>query len=1145
MVGEGVYAAGYHLLNNPHFAKSDAQIDEEIAKRQAELKKLSEPDYVARRAAELEQQLRARMTQISERDELKRQRESTSVPGSGDMEDQMADLKRRSTPIPQVEDWGSLADTQASTRLVQYRQQQAGKGPGPDDQPILDEIKKLEEAKRVHASGRIQNGWQDVADWFHGNAVEAGDLRQAIRDALPVDKEFADSFTGQVIQGVGQLATLPTYAVPGLGPAVSVAQLYQEGRDDYRQTMERRGLPVDEEQMNRAATEYVVGAAPLDILVDKLIIGKALKAAKGKVTVGQLAKTFALLGAAGGAGEGTQQLWLNVIAKELEKYDPERRLDDQVVRSVFVGGLVSGLGGSATHAAGAALRPPTFEQQANRAAAKIERKGGATPSVPPVEVPGRKPGEPLPEPLVIGAKEGPSAAVEAKAAAEAIGAARSARARKGAVGATGSKGASGTDGRATSKSSKETVRFAQSGPSAADTGRLWFDIARLDGTAFLGPTPTTEDLPSILRTLGGPLADHVTVVPETTPGGHTWGYTFKEPSGHILLDLSEPQEMYVHSRYAGEQSTLIYQAIYAWAHNTGNTIVEDPTTLSHEAKLRRTSQMLSSVLRFRTTRHVKPGPHSGIQGWREGDGEDVVFHNAGLLARREAELVRERLPFVREMRYVPEEAAFYDGNQRIPNEGLDDYLEGRIEEIDPDFAQATGPRTVRRALVTVAADETHIGDSWQRLGSSTEAPESLKAIRYAQAAEQEGKSQGSNPAPAAERAAYDQQAERWMRVLRGVTPAAADAFELKVQSRAKAAHELNTEVPETAQAAIHRKTIYLFQEALSSAAARGNERAHAVRLLQHEVGHPWWDTLSAAEKQALSRLAKVEVTNRTGPLYENQTLKPGVMDFSEAGVIAGDESQIREWFSERVAMANDAWAQKKAAIADHDGSLPARAAAKLRTWLFDGTQALKPDWSQDFIAAEFRKVMRRGSGVLDVDSEAARFAKVGQTLREAEATMVEDTSQVPLLNIRMGNEQIARQAAEVVRSWSQTIKAADGTGVDLRVADRGSLGARVFHLIRRTETNSIDPEKAAWLSRVPETLANAQVRLDDTQEKSRIYVRRYAGGMNHAVVVRPDGTVLEQRAFTGHLETHFPIKSLHRTRQQYLRADWVAPRVRE
>jgi hypothetical protein len=75
------------------------------------------------------------------------------------------------------------------------------------------------------------------------------------------------------------------------------------------------------------------------------------------------------------------------------------------------------------------------------------------------------------------------------------------------------------------------------------------------------------------------------------------------------------------------------------------------------------------------------------------------------------------------MRYVPEENTFYDGNQRLPAEDLDSYLGQRIAGFDPKFARGVGPATLKRALVTLAAERAEFGGFGRLVGQpSKEAP---------------------------------------------------------------------------------------------------------------------------------------------------------------------------------------------------------------------------------------------------------------------------------------------------------------------------------------------------------------------------------------------------------------------------------------
>jgi hypothetical protein len=173
--------------------------------------------------------------------------------------------------------------------------------------------------------------------------------RTAVREALPVSPEFEASLGGQIVSGLGQaVGTLPFYVLTGPvgGAALSVGQLYQEGYDDAL------SKGADEATANKAGMANVPASA-LDILADRFVVGRILKPLKGKMTVGQLARSVAVSAPVEGLTEGAQQAWQNVVARHIVGYDPARQLDDEVVNSIIVGavvgGAVAGAGGMVTN----------------------------------------------------------------------------------------------------------------------------------------------------------------------------------------------------------------------------------------------------------------------------------------------------------------------------------------------------------------------------------------------------------------------------------------------------------------------------------------------------------------------------------------------------------------------------------------------------------------------------------------------------------------------------------------------------------------------------------------------------------------------------------------------------------------------------
>lgn len=73
-----------------------------------------------------------------------------------------------------------------------------------------------------------------------------------------------------------------------------------------------------------------------------------------------------------------------------------------------------------------------------------------------------------------------------------------------------------------------------------------------------------------------------------------------EPTGDVWIDASLLD--------TGGGGRFIYAIAANYAHNTGRIFIGDPAGLSDEALFRRPEQMLSSALKFGTTRHLAPHP---------------------------------------------------------------------------------------------------------------------------------------------------------------------------------------------------------------------------------------------------------------------------------------------------------------------------------------------------------------------------------------------------------------------------------------------------------------------------------------------------------------------------------------------------------
>jgi hypothetical protein len=238
---------------------------------------------------------------------------------------------------------GTAAARARTQRETAQRQARRIAGVIPDGEgasfgPVLD---AEDEAAIADAESRAAAASSELAATRAASlpsryADAVADTRASIRDALPVDEKFARSLGGQIIAGLGQAAgSLPAYAIPGAGPAMSMGQLFDQARADAIAS------GADEATADLAGFANVPAAA-LDIAADKLIIGKILRPLRGKLTVSQLATSIAAASAAGGASEAGQQVWANVVARSLAAYDPDRPIDDGVINALIVGAAVAG-----------------------------------------------------------------------------------------------------------------------------------------------------------------------------------------------------------------------------------------------------------------------------------------------------------------------------------------------------------------------------------------------------------------------------------------------------------------------------------------------------------------------------------------------------------------------------------------------------------------------------------------------------------------------------------------------------------------------------------------------------------------------------------------------------------------------------------
>ena len=274
------------------------------------------------------------------------------------------------------------------------------------------------------------------------------------------------------------------------------------------------------------------------------------------------------------------------------------------------------------------------------------------------------------------------------------------------------------------------IRLSKGKVKPEQLGQAAFELAKNDSVFRLGPTPEAKDLPTILKTLAPQLGQDIAV--SDGAGWHGEGYTFTDSKGGEIFLTTHPEGGYrVDSARAGTEGTLVYQAIYAWAHNN-DVQVHGDLGMTDLGTYRRNAQMISSILRFGTSKHLTVGPASGLaDSWIRNDSSRAAAeYNLGLLLQREKELVFQRLPELAKMRYDSKENSFYDGEHRIPSEEVETYFEGRIAQLDTEISARVGHSTARRALAVAAAEGGGPGWRGWLVGDTAGAQRSFKGIFY-------------------------------------------------------------------------------------------------------------------------------------------------------------------------------------------------------------------------------------------------------------------------------------------------------------------------------------------------------------------------------------------------------------------------------
>lgn len=132
-------------------------------------------------------------------------------------------------------------------------------------------------------------------------------------------------------------------------------------------------------------------------------------------------------------------------------------------------------------------------------------------------------------------------------------------------------------------------------------------------------------------------------------------FVLQDRDGQVWLDIS--------NFVSGHRGSDVYAAVANYAHNTGRVFIGDPAGLSDVALRRRTDAMLSTALKFGTTRHIEPHPRQiagdaklGVPPLKWTPGDDLG--NVQSLIETSTANLNAALPEVQNARYDFQARAF-------------------------------------------------------------------------------------------------------------------------------------------------------------------------------------------------------------------------------------------------------------------------------------------------------------------------------------------------------------------------------------------------------------------------------------------------------------------------------------------------------
>lgn len=291
----------------------------------------------------------------------------------------------------------------------------------------------------------------------------------------------------------------------------------------------------------------------------------------------------------------------------------------------------------------------------------------------------------------------------------------------------------------------------------------WTMLAQND-EVFQLPTSDKKLLTAIFKDLEGDQgmqierADELAMQMEKYGATASWRIT--TPNGEKAAVYQKGKSVWidVSALKQGENGKRIYNAVANYAHNTGRVFIGDPDGLSPTALTRRLENMISSALKFGTTRHLWPhdrqiegspardaGDDNIIAGITWKDGDDA--HNLRQMIMASYEATASQFPKIRDLRYNPKTDRFEDTSNDSREFKRSDFRElakaaRRVPDAGAGRASPTaGSTSLERAVLTntlsrgTRQEVANILAKFGRLGSERLTGEN--AILYSQQADSE------------------------------------------------------------------------------------------------------------------------------------------------------------------------------------------------------------------------------------------------------------------------------------------------------------------------------------------------------------------------------------------------------------------------